>query len=146
MYYWILWLCIALVLLFIEIITIDLFAIWFAIAALVLVIITAIFQELHLVWQAAIFLSLSAILLVSTRKLVKRLMQRRSGSETNLELILNHTGIVTEDVNNDLAKGAVKINSIVWSARSLDGAEIPANTLVTVCKIDGNKLIVKTKE
>ena len=99
-----------------------------------------------MVWQAAIFLSLSAILLVSTRKLVKRLMQRRSGSETNLELILNHTGIVTEDVNNDLAKGAVKINSIVWSARSLDGAEIPANTLVTVCKIDGNKLIVKTKE
>ena len=143
--YWVLWLCVAVVLLVIEIITVDLFAIWCAIASLVLVIITAIFKELHLIWQIAIFISLSAILLLSTRKLVKKLMQKRSGSETNLELILNHTGVVTEDINNDFAKGAVKVNSIVWSARSLDGNEIPANTLVTVCKIDGNKLIVKIK-
>ncbi len=144
--YWIIWLCVALVLLVIEIITVDLFAIWFAIASLVLVIITAIFQNLQLVWQIAIFLSLSTILLVSTRKLVKKLLQKRNGSETNLELILNHTGIVVEEINNDLAQGAVKVNSIIWSARSLGGENISENTLVTVCKIDGNKLIVNVKD
>lgn len=144
--YWIIWLCVALVLLVIEIITVDLFAIWFAIASLVLVIITAIFQNLQLVWQIVIFLALSSILLVSTRKLVKKLLQKRNGSETNLELILNHTGIVVEEINNDLAQGAVKVNSIIWSARSLGGENISENTLVTVCKIDGNKLIVKVKD
>ena len=72
-------------------------------------------------------------------------MQRHKEQETNLELVLNHTGIVIEDINNDLAVGSVKINGIIWSARSEDGSVILQDTLVLVKKIDGNKLIVEVK-
>ena len=119
--YWIIWLCFALVLLTIELITIDLVAVWFALSSLVMVIITAIFPKLELIWQLVIFLTLSTTLLISTRKLVKKLMQKRNDSETNLELILNHNAIVIEEINNDLSLGAVRINGIIWNARSLDG-------------------------
>lgn len=143
--YWIIWLCFALVLLAVELLTVDLVAVWFAISSLILVIITAIFPELHLIWQIVIFVSASLALLLSTRKLVKKLMKRRKEQETNLELILDHTGVVVEDINNDLAVGSVKINGIVWSARSKDDTDIPSGSLVIVEKIDGNKLIVSLK-
>ena len=141
--YWIIWLCFALVLLTIELITIDLVAVWFALSSLIMVIITAIFPKLELMWQLVIFLTLSTTLLLSTRKLVKKLMQKRNGNETNLELILNHNAIVIEEINNDLSLGAVRINGIIWNARSLDGNVITDGALVSVVKIDGNKLIVE---
>ena len=141
--YWIIWLCFALVLLAIEFITIDLVAVWFALSSLILVLITAIFPNLQLVWQIVIFIALSATLLVSTRKLVKKLMQKRKDSETNLDLILNHKAIVIEEINNDLSLGAVRINGIVWNARSLNENIISDGALVNVVKIDGNKLIVE---
>ncbi|MBR2384014.1 MAG: NfeD family protein [Clostridia bacterium] len=141
--YWIIWLCFALVLLTIELITIDLVAVWFALSSLIMVIITAIFPKLELMWQLVIFITLSTTLLLSTRKLVKKLMQKRNGNETNLELILNHNAIVIEEINNDLSLGAVRINGIIWNARSLDGNVITDGALVSVVKIDGNKLIVE---
>ena len=72
-------------------------------------------------------------------------MQKRNGKETNLDLILNHTGIVIEEINNDLSLGAVRINGIIWNARSIDGKIISDGALVTIIKIDGNKLIVEQK-
>ena len=141
--YWIIWLCFALVLLAIEFITIDLVAVWFALSSLILVLITAIFPNLQLVWQIVIFIALSATLLVSTRKLVNKLMQKRKDGETNLDLILNHKAIVIEEINNDLSLGAVRINGIVWNARSLNENIISDGALVKVVKIDGNKLIVE---
>ena len=141
--YWIIWLCCALALLTVELLTIDLVAVWFALSSLVMVIITAIFPKLELIWQLVIFITLSATLLASTRNLVKKLMQKRNGRETNLDLILNHNAIVIEEINNDLSLGAVRINGIVWNARSLNENIISDGALVKVVKIDGNKLIVE---
>ncbi len=142
---WLIWLGVMVVLLFIELVTVDMVAIWFAAAALVMVVITAIFPELFFVWQFCIFLTLSAVLVFSTRKIVKRLMKRKKNQETNLELVINHTGRVVEEINNDLERGTVKINGLIWSARSENGELIAANELVTVIQIKGNKLIVTKK-
>ena len=142
---WIIWLCVTLVLLGVEFFTVELIAVWFACSALVMVIITAIFPELFFVWQFCIFLALSTALLLSTRKLVKRLMRRKKDQETNLELIINHTGRVVEEINNDLEVGAVKINGIVWNARSSNGETIAENELVRILQIKGNKLLVEKK-
>lgn len=70
-------------------------------------------------------------------------MQKRKDGETNLDLILNHKAIVIEEINNDLSLGAVRINGIVWNARSLNENIISDGALVNVVKIDGNKLIVE---
>ena len=140
---WLIWLGVAVALLVIEVLTVDLIAVWFALSALVMVIVTAIFPQMFFVWQLLIFIILTAVLLISTRKLVKGFLKRRKGQETNLELILNHQGRVVEEINNDLEVGAVKINGIVWSARSQKGETIAKDELVIVLEIKGNKLIVE---
>ena len=48
-----------------------------------------------------------------------------------------------EEINNLDAKGAVKLNGMVWTARSEDGTIIPAEATVTAVRIEGVKLIVK---
>ena len=62
-----------------------------------------------------------------------------------MELILNHTAIVVEEIDNVHEKGAVKINGIIWSARSDNGTGIESGATVTVKQIQGNKLIVEKK-
>lgn len=143
---WWIWLCIAVGLILVESFTLDLVAIWFAAAAAVLTIVSAVFPQLFVVWEILIFLVVSAGLLLSTRKLVKKLMKRGDNQETNLELLLNHTGVVVESIDNDAATGAVKINGLVWSARSAGGEQLSEGELVVILQIQGNKLIVAKKQ
>lgn len=137
-------LCVALI--GVECLTVDLVAVWFAVASLIMGIIVAIFPTLDIWWQILIFLAISSILVVLTRPLVKKFLKRNRAQETNLELIINHVGVVTESINNDLQQGAVKINGLIWSARSSDNGIIAPDTLVIVKEIVGNKLIVEIKE
>lgn len=143
--FWIIWIIAAVILLGIEFATVDFVAIWFGISAIVLTVLTAIFQELDFVWQLLIFVALATILLFATRPFVKKFLKRKDSQETNLELVLNHTGIVVEPINNDLSIGAVKINGLIWSARAFDNQEIEDGVLVVVKEIQGNKLIVERK-
>ena len=140
---WLIWLGIAIAMLLIEAFTVDLIAVWFAVAGLINVVITAIFPELFYVWQILIFVLVATILLLSTRKMVKKFLKRRQDQETNLDLVVNHKGRVMEEINNDYETGAVKINGIVWSARSANGEIVEIDALVNVLKIKGNKLIVE---
>ena len=143
---WVAWLALAVVLFIVEITTTDLVAVWFALAAMALGIITAIFEKLPLVWQIVIFVALSALLVILTRRFVKKLTQRKKGCETNLELVVNHTALVVEDIDNDREAGTIKINGLIWTARSANGEKIEKETLVTVREIQGNKAIVIKNE
>ena len=146
MTWWVLWLALAVVLFIVEITTTDLVAVWFALAALVLGIVTAIFDKLPVVWQMVIFVALSTVLVILTRRFVKKLTERRKNQETNLELVVNHTALVVEDIDNDREAGAIKINGLIWSARSATGEKIEKEALVTVREIQGNKAIVIKNE
>ena len=143
---WVAWIAFAVVLFIVELTTTDLVAVWFALAAMALAIITAIFEKLPLVWQIVIFVALSTLLVVLTRRFVKKLTQRKKDQETNLELVVNHTALVVEDIDNDREAGAIKINGLIWNARSANGEKIEKETLVTVREIQGNKAIVIKNE
>lgn len=143
---WVIWLAVAVGLLIIEALTIDLIAVWFACAALVMVIVTAIFPQMFYVWQFAIFLAFALVLVLSTRKFVKKMMKKRKDQETNLELVVGHTARVLDKIDNNMEVGTVKINGIVWNARSENGEVIDAEEFVTVLQIKGNKLIVKSNK
>ena len=96
--------------------------------------------------QLLIFIILSVALLLATRPSVKKLLKRKKDQDTNLELILNHRALVIEDINNDLEQGSIKINGLVWTARSENGNLIAKDALVTVVRIQGNKAIVKEEK
>ena len=137
------WFGLAILLFITELCTIDLVAIWFAIPALVLGIVAPIFPSLQFAWQALIFIVLSLGLFLSTRPFVKRFMKRKKGQETNLELIVGNTARVVERIENDRETGAVKVNGLIWTARSLDGSVFEVDELVQMKEIKGNKLIVE---
>lgn len=147
---WIVWLIAAVLLLLIEFLLPDPVTVWFGLAAGVVALFSLIFQEVSLFWNAIIFivLSISALVAVPPRrmKMFLKKIKRQTEQETDFEYILKHIGVVQETVNNDLSTGLVKINGVIWSARSVDNTLIEEGSIVTIESVDGNKLYVKKKE
>ena len=125
-----------------EGITAQLVSIWFvagAIAALVSVPLGAP-QWL----QFAVFFAVSLGVLVALRPIIKKRLTPKQ-EKTNADRCLGGDAIVIEEINNILPTGQVKADGKVWTARSSDNSIIPKDTIVTVEKIDGVKLIVTPK-
>ncbi|MBQ3589317.1 MAG: NfeD family protein [Clostridia bacterium] len=143
------WFALAIALLVVEIVTTQLVSIWFSIGAGVSAIVVAIVNSsggsIDLVWQVLIFALVSGVLLLSTRKLAKKLVKRNKNQETNLELNIGKVAVVTETINNVQGEGAIKINGLEWSARSSDDSIINKDELVIFKEIQGNKAIVERK-
>lgn len=81
------------------------------------------------------------ILLLATRPLVRRFLRGKE-TRTNADRVVGRTAVVTEPIDNVLAKGRVSVLGSDWTARSLDGGTIPAGAQVRVERIEGVKLIV----
>ncbi|MBQ4108143.1 MAG: NfeD family protein [Clostridia bacterium] len=142
------WLCLMIALVVLELVTTQIICVWFALGAMVTSILTAIFGDMGygIVWQIVTFVIVSVALLLATRPLVKRLLNKRTENQkTNLELYIDKEAIVTEDISNIKGEGAVKINGIVWSAKSKDGEDISSGEIVIFKEIIGNKAIVERK-
>jgi membrane protein implicated in regulation of membrane protease activity len=139
------WLSAAVALFILEMCTTDLVSIWLSIGALLTTVIVAIFPKIPIPWQILMFIVFSAIMLVLTRKFVKKFLARTKEQATNLELYYDKTAIVVEEIDNVNATGAVKINGLVWTARSENNEIIEKDAVVIFKKIDGNKAIVVRK-
>lgn len=81
------------------------------------------------------------ILLLATRPLVRRFLRGKE-TRTNADRVVGRTAVVTEPIDNVLAKGRVSVLGSDWTARSLDGGAISAGAQVRVERIEGVKLIV----
>lgn len=133
------WLLVFIVLLLIEICTVNLVSIWFALGALASLC-ASIFTN-NMIIQLIVFIVVSFITLAVTKPLVKKI----KGKEhfTNLDRVIGMEGIVTEDISK-FQIGEVKVDSKRWSAKSDE--EIKKGSIVIIEKIDGVKLIVRKKE
>ncbi len=136
----VIWLVVAVVMAIVEASTVQLVSIWFAIGAAAGCI-TSIFTD-SLTIQLIVFAVVSALALVITRPLVKRIKVKKAEA-TNSDRYIGKTGVVIETIDNAAAKGLVKVGGATWSARSLDGEPIEKGASVTVAAIEGVKLMVK---
>ncbi|MBQ3538059.1 MAG: NfeD family protein [Clostridia bacterium] len=134
------WLALLIVLIITEIATVQLTTVWFALGAFVSLILAA-FGVDSIIIQVIVFVAVSLISLIATRPLVKKYVNAKT-QPTNADRCIGQTAVVTEEINNLLSTGAVKVNGTQWTARSEKGNIIPENETVTVIKIDGVKLIV----
>lgn len=135
------WLIIFIILVVIELLTINLVTIWFAIGALVAAI-TSLFTNNKII-LCSIFTIVSIISLVLTKEIIKRTKSEKTIA-TNLDRIIGKVGIVTKDITT-LEPGEVKVDGKYWSAIST--SKIKKNSTVEILSIDGVKLKVKmTKE
>lgn len=137
---WWIWLIIAIVLVIIEIITLDLVLLMLAGGALSAGIAAGVGVE-SILAQVLIWAVVSMLLLIFVRKwALEKLRFRQSGSETNAASYVGQSGIAVTHV--DGVSGRVKFNGEVWTARSLSGAPIVEGANVVVVQIDGATAVV----
>lgn len=135
------WAAALVVFLIVEAVTAGLVSIWFVFGSLVALICAALGAAVWL--QIFWFVIISVATLVLTRPLVKRYVDSRSVA-TNADRSIGRAAVVTERIDNLAATGAVKLDGVVWTARSTDDAvAIETCERVTVRAIEGVKLIVE---
>lgn len=124
----------------VEAATVQLVTVWFAVGGVAGLIAYAAGLEIWL--QILIFALVSAVALAVTRPLVKKFTNGRR-MPTNADRFIGEKAVVTEKIENDLSKGAVKIGGLEWTARSVDSETAEVGEQVTVEAIEGAKLIVR---
>ncbi len=122
--------------LLLEFFTVDFFACCFSLGALVSLIL-AIFG-VDVVWQLVTFFSVSIVAICATRPLVKRFM-KKPAVPTNVDQNFGKTTRLLADVVD--GKSSIKINDVVWTAAC--DAELKKGDLVTIERVEGNKMIVQ---
>lgn len=144
MAYTMVWLAAMIILIIIEIVTVGLATIWFAIGALVAIIVSMLGGGFIL--QLTVFLLVSLGMLIFTRPLAIRYINN-SRARTNYEGIIGKVVRITQDVDNIAALGCAVINGQEWTVRSSDDkCKIAAGSLAKVVDIKGVKLIVEKYE
>ena len=140
----ILWLILLIILLVIEAISLELTTIWFAGGALAAFIAALVGADV--VVQVVLFLAVSIVLLVFTRPVAMRYLNRNK-TPTNAESLIGEQAVVTQTINNLMGRGVVLVKGMEWTARSQENSEmIEKDTIVRILRIDGVKLIVERKE
>ena len=134
------WMIIFLVLLFIELVTVNLVSIWFAVGALAAFISTYFIDSVTI--EVLIFIVVSAISLILTKKIVKNIIGEKIEA-TNLDRVIGKIGIVTEEITK-LEPGEVNVDGKKWSA--ISNKKIVEGSKVEILSIDGVKLNVKEVE
>lgn len=127
----------------IEAATTGLVSIWFAAGSLAALLATIL--GMGITAQLVVFLAVSSLTLALTRPLMKKYI---TGSviPTNADRIIGQTARVTETIHNGHSTGTVYADGKTWSARSADDSVIQAGTEVTVERLEGVKLVVKSCE
>lgn len=132
-----LWLIIFIVLIITELLTINLVTIWFAFGALLALVVEVSFS--NIVLDIITFVITSFLLIILTKPIIGRLKVKKIEA-TNLDMVINKIGIVTEDIKQDKI-GEVKVLGKRWSAYS--NTEIKKDEKVKILSIDGVKLKVE---
>ena len=139
----IMWIALAIVFAVIEALTLQVVTIWFAVGSLGAIIANVV-NASPLV-QLIVFVALSILTLVIARPYLKKFTKTKV-QPTNADACIGKQAIVTEEINNALSTGQVKIRGVIWTARSVeDNTVIPEGTTVTVKAIEGVKFIVSAE-
>lgn len=134
------WFIAFVILLIIELVTVNLVTIWFAIGA-VAAIITTIFTDSVLI-QTIVFIIVSITSLLITKPLIKK-VKEFDVTPTNSDRVIGKVGDVTKKIGKN-KYGEVKIYGNTWTASSKE--EIDVGERVKVLSIEGVKLIVEKED
>lgn len=137
---WILWLVVIVLLVFLEVSTVNLVCVWFILSGLVSLILSFFIDSFYI--EFAVFVVLGLILMILTRPILIKKFARKN-VKTNSDRVLGMEGVVTEEITK-LKVGEVKVDGKRWSAVSDEKIEV--GTTIIVESIDGVKLVVRKGE
>ena len=120
------WIFIIISTLIAEIATVGLVSLWFTVGGICALICNLLKLSVVIQWVVFIVVSVLGLLLFRSfwvNKMKKEIVP------TNADANIGKEVIVTEDIDNLLFKGEVKVNGQLWSAQSLDGEKIDKNAV-----------------
>lgn len=137
---WWIWLIIAVVLLIVEIMTLDLVLVMLCGGALAAAIAAGAGVD-SILAQVLIWAIVAILLLVFVRKwALAKLRGRPTSGETNTAAYAGMPGVALSTVG--VAGGRIKFNGEVWSARTQAGESIAEGDKIVVLHIDGATAVV----
>lgn len=136
------WIIVLVAAILIEAATAVLISIWFAAGALAALISAALGAPL--IVQAVLFVVFSAVMLIFTRPLIKKLFPNKF-IPTNSDSYAGKTAVVIEEIDALKGKGRVKFNGVDWIAVTEGEEVIPVDTVVTILAVKGAKLLIEKK-
>lgn len=122
-----------------ELATVGLASIWFALGALCALIAALLGAPvwLQIVW----FVIVSVATLLLTRPLAKKYINSKTMA-TNADRVIGGKAVVKERIDELAGTGAVLADGKMWTARTADGSVAEHGDIVTVLEIRGVRLIV----
>ena len=137
------WIVVMIVFIVIELNTITLTTIWFALGAVAAALVS-LNSPSGYVAQVAAFVIVSGVAVMLTRPLAKKVTGK--SVHTNADRVIGEEAVVVEQIGDPLNLGQVKIFGQIWTAKSKDGESIfEVGESVIVDEIQGVKLIVRGK-
>ena len=136
----ILWLIAIIAFAVLESVTAQFVSIWFAGGAFVALISHLLGASQPVQW--IIFALASALILIFTRPLVKRLT-KADVSVTGTDMLIGKSAVMTKATDSRGEMGEAKADGKIWTVNSLGGEPIEEGSVVTIEKIQGVKLIVR---
>lgn len=138
---WLFWLCLFIILAIIELATVNLITIWFALGALASCICSLL--TTNFVIQLAVFVIISLLSLILTKPFLKKIKHKEI-IKTNLDRVIGKTGIVSKEIT-PLIPGEIHVDGKYWTA--ISDKPIQKDCLVEIKAIEGVKLrVIERKE
>ena len=137
------WLIAFVALLVIEIITLGLTTVWFAVGSIAAFLTAYVGASVAV--QIVVFLVVSIVLLVFTRPILLKFFNQKR-ERTNAESLIGQKAIVIETIDSIHGVGRVEVNGMEWSAKTDESGLIEKDTIVSIKGIQGVKLIVEKEE
>ena len=135
------WLVIIIATIALDIITVDLTSIWFAIGAVIALVLSLL--GVHIYIQIGVFLVVATSLLATVGQWTKKMM--RGKHATNLDASIGRDIIVTKDVD-PIRGGEGKYQGLIWTVMNDNvNEEIHAGDVAIIVRVEGNKLIIERK-
>ena len=134
------WVAVTIICVVIESLTLSLTTIWFGISSFLLVFLA--FTPIPFGAQLFIFVALSLVLLIFTRPVVKKKLNKKQIA-TNYERIIGQIAVVTKKITA-LDKGSVKINGMEWTAAVKEDITLEKGSKCIIEEIAGVTAYVKS--
>jgi len=141
---WILWLVLAVGLIFAETFTLGFVLLWFGVGAFAAAVVS--FAGLGFAWQFAAFAIVSVALTAMSRTIFARYFFRGDGDgmKSGVDALPGKIGTVSESSNGVLKEAAVKVFGSTWTAFPIDGeSALIAGEKVEVVEVRGSSLYVR---
>lgn len=134
------WLIVFVIFAALELTTMGLTCIWFALGALAGCV-TSLFTDNWII-QAIVFIIVTIVVLIFVRPFALKYINNNA-EKTNVDSMKGKTGKVLTTIDNINATGLIIVDGMEWTARSVNGDVIQKDELVTVVSVEGVKAMVK---